>query len=178
MLLKKYFIALFSFMLVACGFHPRGVMLDGNSGVFGSIVGSKFFIEDNKFSSYANDLRKSLISYKAIIVTDDKDADYIINLQNVAKTSKMTSVVGGSSNNTYQLKLTVAYNIVRSGVKEPVIPNKSLSTKKFWQSNASLSLSQSDAANIQYTYLQGQLVNKMLHQIAVLLPEKDTSAYK
>ena len=81
MLLKKYFIALFALMLVACGFHPRGVMLDGNAGNFGSIVGAKFFIEDNNFSSYANDLRKNLISYKAQIVTDDKDADYIINIQ-------------------------------------------------------------------------------------------------
>ena len=109
MILKKYFILVFTFLLVACsgsGFHPRGVVIDGaNAGNFGSIIGTKFYIEDNNFSSYANKLRRSLISYKAQVVTDDKDADFIINLPNVAKGSQMTSVVGGASNNTYLLKL-------------------------------------------------------------------------
>ena len=119
--------------------------------------------------------RSILISYKADVVTDDKDADYIINLQNVAKTSQMTSVVGGASNNTYQLKLTVAYNIVRPDVEEPVIPNKTLSTQQFWKSNAGVVLSQSNEANRQYDYLQTQLINNMLNQVAALLPEKDNS---
>ena len=175
MVLKKYFIILFAFMLVACGFHPRGVMLDGDVGNFGSIMGSKFYIEDNNFSSYANELRRSLISYKAQVVTDDKDADYIINLQNVAKTSQLTSVVGGASNNTYQLILTVAYNIVRPDVKEPVIPNKTLKAQQFWQSNAGVVLSQSNEANRQYDYLQTQLMNNMLNQIAALLPSKNNA---
>lgn len=175
MVMKKYFVLVFTLMLVACGFHPRGVMIDGDAGNFGSIMGAKFFIKDNNFSSYANELRRNLISYKADVVNDDKDADYIINLQNVAKSSQMTSVVGGASNNTYQLKLTVAYNIVRPDVEEPVIPNKTLSTQQFWQSNAGVVLSQSNEANRQYDYLQTQLINNMLNQVAALLPAKDNS---
>ncbi|MFT4693244.1 MAG: LPS-assembly lipoprotein [Francisella sp.] len=175
MVMKKYFVLVFVLLSAACGFHPRGVIIDGDAGNFGSIIGAKFFIEDNNFSSYANELRRSLISYKADVVSDDKDADYIINLQNVAKTSQMTSVVGGASNNTYQLKLTVAYNIVRPDVEEPIIPNKTLSNQQFWQSNAGVVLSQSNEANRQYDYLQGQLINNMLNQIAALLPAKDSS---
>ena len=175
MILKKYIIALFALLLMACGFHPRGVMLDGDAGNFGSIIGSKFYIEGNNFSSYANELRRSLIAYKAQVVTDDKDADYIINLQNVAKSSQMTSVVGGASNNTYQLTLKASYNIVRPDVEEPVIPNKTISTQQFWQSNAGVVLSQSNEANRQYDYLQTQLINNMLGQIAALLPSKDDS---
>jgi LPS-assembly lipoprotein len=175
MVMKKYFVLIFVLLSTACGFHPRGVMIDGDAGNFGSIIGAKFFIEDNNFSSYANELRRSLISYKADVVNDDKDADYIINLQNVAKTSQMTSVVGGASNNTYQLKLTVAYNIVRPDVEEPIIPNKTLSNQQFWQSNAGVVLSQSNEANRQYDYLQGQLINNMLNQVAALLPAKDNS---
>ena len=175
MVMKKYFVLVFVLLSAACGFHPRGVIIDGDAGNFGSIIGAKFFIEDNNFSSYANELRRSLISYKADVVNDDKDADYIINLQNVAKTSQMTSVVGGASNNTYQLKLTVAYNIVRPDVEEPIIPNKTLSNQQFWQSNAGVVLSQSNEANRQYDYLQGQLINNMLNQVAALLPAKDSS---
>ncbi len=175
MVMKKYFVLIFVLLSAACGFHPRGVMIDGDAGNFGSIIGAKFFIEDNNFSSYAIELRRNLISYKADVVNDDKDADYIINLQNVAKTSQMTSVVGGASNNTYQLKLTVAYNIVRPDVEEPIIPNKTLSTQQFWQSNAGVVLSQSNEANRQYDYLQGQLINNMLNQVAALLPAKDNS---
>ena len=172
MVLKKYCIVFFALLLVACGFHPRGVMIDGNAGKFSSIIGLKFFIKDNNFSNYANELRKSLISYKAQVVTDDKDADYIINLQNVAKTSQLTSVVGGTTNNTYQLILTVAYNIVRPDVEKPIIPNKTLEAKQFWQSNSAVVLSQSNEANRQYDYLQTQLINNMLVQIAILLPNK------
>ena len=163
MVMKKYFVLVFTLLLAACGFHPRGVMIDGDAGNFGSIMGTKFFIEDNNFSSYANELRRSLISYKADVVTDDKDADYIINLQNVAKTSLMTSVFCGASKNSYQFILTFSYNIVRPDVEEPVIPNKTLSTQQFWQSNAGVVLSQSNEANRQYDYLQTQLINNMLN---------------
>jgi len=176
MVLNKYFIAFFALLLVACGgFHPRGVMIDGDAGNFGSIIGSKFYIEGNNFSSYANELRKSLVAYKATIVKDDKDADYIINLQDVAKGSQLRSIVGGASNNTYQLTFNVVYNVVRPDVKDPVIPNKTLSTQQFWQSNAGVVLSQSNEANRQYSSLQSQLINNMLNQIAALLPSKDNS---
>ena len=174
MVLKKYFIVLFALMLVACGFHPRGVIIDGSTGGFSNFSGTTFFIATNNFDSYANDLRKRLIAYKAKVVKDDEDADYIINLQDLAKNSQLTGIVGGATNNTYLLKLTLAYNIVKPDVEEPIIPNKKLSAQQFWQSNAAIVLSQSNEANRQYRYIQSQLINNMINQMAALLPDKDS----
>jgi LPS-assembly lipoprotein len=58
-------------------------------------------------------------------------------------------------------------------VEEPIIPNKTLKTTQFWQSNAGIVLSQASEANRQYVYLQTQLINNMLQQIAILLPKTD-----
>ncbi|AIT08696.1 hypothetical protein LO80_01045 [Candidatus Francisella endociliophora] len=179
-MMKKYIALVLAFLLAlaSCGFHPRGVITGANAGNFNSIIGSKFYIQGNNFSSFANDVRSSLNGYKAQIVTDEKAADYIINIQNVQKRSQMTSVVGGASNNTYQLIYTVTYNVVRPDEKTPVIPNKSLSTQQFWQSNTGTQLAQNSEADRIYTYLQGQLVNNMISQVAALLPSKDNSQQK
>ncbi|QIV94540.1 LPS assembly lipoprotein LptE [Allofrancisella frigidaquae] len=170
--MKRYILVLFIILLSSCGFHPRGVSINGGVSTFDSIVGTKFYIESNDFDQYANELRKTLVSYKANIVTNDKDADYIINIQDAAKTSQMTSVVGGASNNTYQLIYTVTYNIVKPYDETPVVPNKTLSTQQFWQSNSGTVLAQDNEASRTYNYLQDQLVNNMVNQIALLLPEQ------
>ncbi|MFC4891828.1 hypothetical protein ACFPDQ_02030 [Pseudofrancisella aestuarii] len=106
----KNLIAVFimSIILISCGFHPRGT---GSGGT--KIKGVKFYINSNDFDQYANSLTRYLIRTKAIIVNDPKDAEYVINLQNVKKTSQLTGVVGGASSNTYLLKLTVIYNLVK-----------------------------------------------------------------
>ena len=169
--IDKYFLMIiFALIITACGFHPRGV---GDVGNFSKFRGMKIYIASNNFSGYARELRRSLLAYKSIIVEDNEDADYIINLQNVLKTNKLISVVGGASNNNYQLILNVSYNVVKPNTEEPVIPNKTLETRQFWQSNSGIVLSQASEASRQYVYLQTQLINNMLQQIAILLPKVD-----
>ncbi|MBK2027854.1 hypothetical protein IB642_07405 [Allofrancisella guangzhouensis] len=174
--MKKYILMLFIALLYSCGFHPRGVSTGDGVNNFDSVVGTKFYIESNDFDQYANELRKTLISYKANMVTNDKDADYIINIQDAAKTSQMTSVVGGASNNTYQLIYTVTYNIVKPNDETPIVPNKTLSTQQFWQSNSGTVLAQDNEASRIYNYLQDQLATNMVNQIALFLPEQDNNS--
>lgn len=173
--MRKYIAIVLAFLLTACGFHPRGVITADNAGNFSSIIGTKFYVQANNFNSFANDVRSSLNGYKAKIVTDEKDADYIINIQNVQKRSQMTSVVGGASNNTYQLIYAVKYNVVKPNEKTPIIPDKVLNTQQFWQSNTGTQLAQNSEADRIYTYLQGQLVNNMVSQMAALLPDNASS---
>lgn len=174
--MRKYISIALVFLLTACGFHPRGVITADNAGSFGNIIGTKFYVEANNFNPFANDIRSSLSGYKAKIVNDEKDADYIINIQDVQKRSQLTSVVGGASNNTYQLIYAVKYNVVKPNEKTPVIPNKVLNTQQFWQSNTGTQLAQNNEADRIYKYLQSQLVNNMVSQMAALLPD-DTSSY-
>lgn len=174
--MKKYIAILLAFVLTSCGFHPRGVITSENAGNFRSIIGAKFYIEGNNFDTFASGVRRSLTGYKAKVVSDEKDADYIINIQNADKKSQMTSVVGGASNNTYQLIYTATYNVVKPDDETPIIPNKSLNAQQFWQSNAGAQLAQNDEAKRIYTYLQQQLVNNMVSQMAALLPKEDHSS--
>ncbi|AXA33878.1 LPS assembly lipoprotein LptE [Francisella adeliensis] len=167
---KYIFVMFFALIITACGFHARGV---GNVGSFSNFRGMKICIKSNNFSNYARELQRNLVAYKAIIVEDDEDADYIINLQSVVKDNKLISVVGGASNNNYQLILRMSYNVVKPNVEDPIIPNKTLETRQFWQSNSGIVLSQASEANRQYVYLQTQLINNMLQQIAILLPKVD-----
>lgn len=88
------------------------------------------------------------------------------------KESQLTSIVGGASNNTFQLIYTATYNVVKPDDKTPVIPNKSINAQQFWQSNSGTQLAQNNEANRIYSYLEGQLVNNMITQIAALLPSK------
>lgn len=174
--INKYIVIIFfALMITACGFHARGV---GDVGSFSNFRGMKIYIKSNNFSSYARELRRNLLAYKADVVKDDEDADYIINLQSLVKSSQLISVVGGASNNNYRLILRLSYNVVKPNVKEPVIPNKSLQTAQFWQTNSGIVLSQASEANRQYVYLQTQLINNMLQQIAILLPKTDNNASK
>ncbi|APC91626.1 Rare lipoprotein B [Francisella sp. MA067296] len=175
----KYIHTMFLFIatviLASCGFHPRGVLTDGNAGNFDSLAGTKFYIEADNYANLANSLKRNLTNFNAIIVNDEKSADYIINIQDAKQESQLTSIIGGASNNTYQLIYTITYNIVKPYKKTPVIPNKSISAQQFWQSNAGTQLAQNNQADRIYTYLEGQLVNNMVTQIAALLPSKNIS---
>ncbi|MBK2111167.1 hypothetical protein IB685_03105 [Francisella tularensis subsp. novicida FSC159] len=162
-------------LLASCGFHPRGVLSDGNAGNFDSLVGTKVYIKADNFANFANALKRNLTNYNAIVVNDEKSADYIINIQDVKKESQLTSIIGGASNNTFQLIYTVTYNVVKPDDKTPVIPNKSVNAQQFWQSNSGTQLAQNNEANRIYSYLEGQLVNNMATQIAALLPSKNTT---
>lgn len=167
--INKYIIIIFfALIITACGFHARGV---GDVGNFSNFRGMKIYIKSNNFDGYARELRRNLLAYDADVVEDEEDANYIINLQSLSKENRLISVVGGASNNNYTLILRISYNVVKPNVKEPVIPNKSLQTTQFWQSNSGIVLSQASEANRQYVYLQTQLINNMLQQIAILLPK-------
>ncbi|MED7788832.1 LPS assembly lipoprotein LptE [Francisella sp. 19X1-34] len=170
--MKKYIILIFILLLCSCGFHRRGIESASGGGNYGSLVGTKFYIAANNYNSWATDLKSGLQSYKAIIVTDEKKADYIINIQSVKKDSKLTSVVGGASNNTYQLFYNFTYNVVKPKSKTPVIPNKTISAQQFWQSNSGTQLAQNAQAERIYNYLQSGMVTNIINQIAALLPSK------
>ncbi|QIW10177.1 LPS assembly lipoprotein LptE [Francisella sp. LA112445] len=170
--MKKYIILIFALLLGSCGFHPRGVVSSSNAGNYSSLVGTKFYIAANGYNSWASDIKSGLQPYKAIIVTDEKQADYIINIQDVKKDSKLTSVVGGASNNTYQLFYNFTYNVVKPNDKTPVIPNKTISAQQFWQSNSGTQLAQNAQAQRIYDYLQSGMVTNVINQIAALLPSK------
>ena len=170
------FLFILSVMLLAsCGFHPRGVLDDGNAGNFDSLTGTKFYIQANNYAKFANALKRNLTNYNAIVINDEKSVDYIINIQDVKQESQLTSIVGGASNNTFQLIYTATYNVVKPDDKTPVIPNKSINAQQFWQSNSGTQLAQNNEANRIYSYLEGQLVNNMVTQIAALLPSKNIS---
>lgn len=170
--MRKYITLIFVLLLVSCGFHPRGVLSSSNAENYSSLVGTKFYIAANNYNSWANDIKSGLQTYKTIIVTDEKDADYIINIQDVKKDSKLTSVVGGASNNTYQLFYNFKYNVVKPKNKTPVIPNKTISAQQFWQSNSGTQLAQNAQAERIYDYLQSGMVTNIINQIAALLPSK------
>ncbi|WP_150466323.1 LPS assembly lipoprotein LptE [Francisella sp. SYW-9] len=170
--MKKYIIIIFVLLLCSCGFHRRGIEGSSGGGNYSSLVGTKFYIAANNYNSWATDLKSSLQTYKAIIVTDEKQADYIINIQSVKKDSKLTSVVGGASNNTYQLFYNFTYNVVKPNDKTPVIPNKTISAQQFWQSNSGTQLAQNAQAERIYNYLQSGMVTNIIDQIAALLPSK------
>ena len=173
----KYIYTIFLFIatviLANCGFHPRGVLADGNAGNFDSLVGTKFYIQSNGYHSLINELRHNLIAYKAIVIKNEELADYIINIQQVNQSSQLTSIVGGASNNTYQLIYTITYNLVRPKIKIPVIPNTTINSQTFWQSNSGTQLAQNNESTRIYNYLQSNLVTRMILQIAELLPSKN-----
>ena len=81
-------------------------------------------------------------------------ADYILNIQQVNQRSQLTSIVGGASNNTYQLIYTITYNLVRPKIKTPVIFNTTINSQMFWQSNSSTQLAQNNESTRIYNYLQ------------------------
>ncbi|ALB01546.1 hypothetical protein ACH24_02050 [Francisella persica ATCC VR-331] len=176
----KYFHIIFLFIatiiLVNCSFHARGVLADGNAGNFDSLVGTKFYIQSNGYYSLTNELRHNLIAYKAIVIKNEELADYIINIQQVNKSSQLTSIVGGASNNTYQLIYTITYNLVRPKIKTPVIHNTTINSQMFWQSNSGTQLAQNNESTRIYNYLQSNLVTRMILQIAELLPSKNISS--
>lgn len=172
--MKKYIILVFIFLLGSCGFHPRGVVspTSTDAGNFSSLVGTKFYVEANSYNSLSNDIKRNLTAYKAVIVTDNKDADYIINIQSADKSSLLTSVVGGASNNTYQLFYRVTYNVVKPHKETPVIPNNTIDAQQFWQSNSGTQLAQNYESVRIYNYLQSSIVPRIVTQIAALLPSK------
>ena len=174
--MKKYAILFFilALILASCGFHPRGVVSDTSTdaGNFSSLVGTKFYIENNNYNSISNDIKRNLKAYKAVIVSDEKTADYIINIQDVKEDSKLTSVVGGASNNTYQLYYRVTYNVVKPNNKTPVIPDNTIDAQQFWQSNSGTQLAQNYESERIFKYLQTSIVPRIVTQIAALLPSK------
>ncbi|WP_169709717.1 LPS assembly lipoprotein LptE [Francisella halioticida] len=175
MKMRKYIILIFVFLLGSCGFlHPRGVVsaTSTDAGNFSSLVGTKFYIESNNHNSISNNIKRNLKAYKAIIVNDDKNADYIVNIQDVKEDTKLTSVVGGASNNTYQLYYRVTYNVVKPNNKTPVIPDNTIDAQQFWQSNSGTQLAQNYQADRIFNYLQTNTVPRIVTQIAALLPSK------
>ncbi|WP_206669166.1 hypothetical protein, partial [Brucella sp. 09RB8918] len=58
----------------------------------------------------------------------------------------------------------------------PIVPNKTLSTQQFWQSNSGTVLAQDNEASRIYNYLQDQLATNMVNQIALFLPEQDNNS--
>ena len=161
--MKKYLILMLVILLSGCGFHLRGVTSSNGENSLASIINKKFFIESNNFSSFATGLRIALTNSKAIIVTDNKKADYIINIKDVAKTSKTINIVGGASNKNYQLIYTVNYNVTQPNEKKPIIADKTLKNQQFFRSNASIQLAQDNKADRVYENLQKNVTTTMIN---------------
>ncbi|AJI56657.1 lipopolysaccharide-assembly family protein [Francisella philomiragia] len=176
---KTLFLLVIAAFLSSCGFHLRGDLADGNAGNFSSLVDTKFYIYNAGGAppSLINELRRRLIGYQATVLrnkSEEKDADYIINIQGATKNTQMTSVVGGASNNTFLAIYTITYNVVKPKIKTPVVPDSTVNAQMFWQSNASTQLAQNNELLRIWDYLQSDLLTRIVLQIAELLPSKET----
>ncbi|AJI75384.1 lipopolysaccharide-assembly family protein [Francisella philomiragia subsp. philomiragia ATCC 25015] len=176
---KTLFLLVIAAFLSSCGFHLRGDLADGNAGNFSSLVDTKFYIYNAGGAppSLINELRRRLIGYQAVVLKNknqEKDADYIINIQEASQRTELTSIVGGASNNTYQAIYTITYNVVKPEVKTPVIPDKTVNAQMFWQSNSTTQLAQNNELVRIYDYQQSDLLTRIVLQIAELLPSKET----
>jgi LPS-assembly lipoprotein len=167
-----YVMILIVTLLTSCGgWHPRGVG-------YGSDVlkGTKVYIENNNFIQFGNQLASTIrSSYKAVVVNDPQNAQYIINIQDASQKSQITSVVGGASSNTYDLSFTVKYNVTtpekdKDGKYIEVIPNKTIKRDQFWQSNSTMQLAQNNEATRVYSNITNDATIAMINQIAILLP--------
>ncbi len=174
---STWFILFLVALLSSCGWHLRGVGAGGDN-----LKGTKFYINDNNFNLFSNNLSKNLYNYKAEIVDDPKNADYVINIQDAKEGNELTSVVGGASNNTYLLSYTATYNVVKA-FKDPkedkdneVIPNKTARAEQYWQSNSTMQLAQNNEARRVYKNIQNDVSNQVINQIQILLPNDSSKS--
>lgn len=207
--MKKYIALFLILLLTSCGFHLRGDLEDGNAGNFSSLVGTKFYFSQR--GSLGARLERTLVAYKAKRVKNKGDADYVINIVTADKKSILTSIVGGASNNTYQLIYSIEYYVTKTecekiishkcgestnsnnkestnsnnkkckkvttyecGKTTTVIPDSTVNAQQFWQSNSATILAQNNQSLRIYNYLEEGLVNRIVLQIAELLPSKES----
>ncbi|WP_432773792.1 LPS assembly lipoprotein LptE [Francisella salimarina] len=176
---KTLYLLIIATLLSGCGFHLRGDLADGNAGNFSSLIDTKFYIYNAGGAppSLITELRRRLIGYGATVIkskSQEEYADYIINIQSATKNTQMTSVVGGASNNTFLAIYTITYNVVKPKVKTPVVPDSTVNAQMFWQSNSSTQLAQNNELQRIWSYLQSDLMTRIVLQIAELLPSKET----
>ena len=141
-----------------CGFQLRGDPSIGFRAMQVTAVGA---------SQVAPEIRRTLATGPARVVTNAKDAEAQLRILQEARDKIVATITGTGTVYEYELRLTVRYELLVPGRELPVIPPTETIAKRLITYSASAPTAKEAEEQLLFKDMQVELAGRILRQVAV-----------